>query len=114
MMAPHVRADAECQDQDHKDRGGGVCQCLVLTVYLKVPDLDRQCLCRAERVEGAGRGCQVPVAPAQVASGSCGVEERRRLTESTSRRQDDACHDAWETCREKYMEDGLPFCRSKS
>ena len=54
MMAPHVRADAECQDQDHKDRGGGVCQCLVLTVYLKVPDLDRQCLCRAERVEGAG------------------------------------------------------------
>ena len=67
--APHVRADAECQDQDHKDRGGGVCQCLVLTVYLKVPDLDRQCLCRAERVERAGRGCQVPVAPAQVASG---------------------------------------------
>lgn len=76
MMAPHIRTDAECQNQDHKNRGGGVRQCLILTVYLKVPDLDRQCLCRAERVEGAGRGCQVPVAPAQVASGSCGVEER--------------------------------------
>lgn len=114
MMAPHIRTDAECQNQDHKDRGGGVRQCLILTVYLKVPDLDRQCLCRAERVERAGRGCQVPVAPAQVTSGSCGVEERCRLTESTSRRQDDACHDARETCREKYMEDGLPFCRSKT
>lgn len=36
MMAPHIRTDAECQNQDHKDRGGGVRQCLILTVYLKV------------------------------------------------------------------------------